>query len=57
MVMLAVLFKKLVTVEVPGNILLQLKVLRMDSILQTAEAAVRCAMGCVTSLLLVVVVV
>lgn len=30
---LAVLFKKLATVEVPGSILLQLKVLRMDSIL------------------------
>lgn len=30
---LAVLFKKLATVEVRGNILLQLKVLRMDSIL------------------------
>lgn len=56
-VMVAVLFKKLAAVEVPGNILLQLRVVRMDSTLQTTEVVVRCAMGCVTSLLLVMVVV
>lgn len=55
--MLAVLFKKLASVEVPDSILLQLNVLRMDSILQTAEVAVRCAVGLVISLLLVVVLV
>lgn len=55
--MLAVPFKKLASGEVPGSILLQLKVLRMDSILQTTAVAVRCAMGRVTGLVLLVVVV
>jgi len=53
-VVLAALLKKLATVEVPGNILLQLKVLRMDGILQTPEAA-ECAMRRVTRLVVVVV--
>lgn len=55
--MLAVLFKKLATAEVSGDIFLQSKLLRMSRILQTTEARVRCAVARVTGLLLVVVVV
>lgn len=48
------LFENLAAVEGPGITLLQLKFLRMGSILQAAELAVRHAMGHVASLLLVV---
>lgn len=48
-------FENLAAVEVPGITLVQLKFLRIGNTLQTAELTVRCAMGHVPSLLLVVV--